>query len=192
MNFLAHLHLCQHLSTMEAAGNLAADVCKTEGNEAFRRGVMVHRRIDAFTDTHELTAKARALFPGSYRRFGGVLSDLMFDHCLARGWESWSNHETVGSFVKPQLALMLGESDSLPKDATLVITRMQRGQWLQSYESIGGVRVAIERMATRRPVATGMLGAETVMRERSEEFFSLFQAFYPQLKSHVREELSIA
>ena len=44
---------------------------------------LFHRRIDSFTDTNEIAGEARVLFNASYRHFGGVLSDLAFDWCLA-------------------------------------------------------------------------------------------------------------
>ncbi len=189
MNFLAHLHLGQHLPTIEAAGNLTADHCKQAGNDAFRRGVMVHRTIDAYTDAHPLTAKARALFPGSYRRFGGVLSDLVFDHCLARTWEEWSDHDSVDAFVSMQLTSMLAQSDQLPAEAVEAISRMDRGQWLQSYAEIEGMRITIERIVRRRPFAVRMLGAEAIMETHYEGFEHLFRKFYPLLQARVQEEL---
>ena len=107
MNLLAHLHVGDGLSAVEAAGNLAADYDSSLSPEAYARGVHFHRSIDAFTDSHALVADARALFSGSYRRFGGVLSDLAFDYCLSRTWSDWAPSITRAQFID------LGESASI-------------------------------------------------------------------------------
>ena len=185
MNFLAHLHLAQARPVVEAIGNLTADHCRDDGGAAFRRGVMLHRRIDAYTDAHPLMAEARALFPPPFRRFGGVLSDLVFDHCLARTWGEWHAEETLERFVDGQLAVMLAADAQVPESAIEVMQAMRRGRWMQGYARIEGMKITLERMVRRRPKATPMLGAESVMASKYANFEQLFRAFYPQLQAEV-------
>lgn len=181
MNFLAHLHVGKRLGPIEAAGNLLADYCKDEGCEAFREGVQLHRAIDAFTDSHPISGEARALFNPSYPHFGGVLSDLAFDWCLAKDWEEWSPDQDLGSFVGAGLGKIVEHRSVLPSDGAYALGRMVDQRWLQSYATIEGMRIGLERIAKRRPIAAKMLGAERLMEANEEPLTAIFRRFYPEL-----------
>lgn len=98
MNYLAHLHLGGD-APPQLLGSLYGDFVKgplagrwpTEIEAAIR----LHRRIDAFTDSHPLQARARARFPAARRRTAGMLLDLFFDHCLARDWVEYAAHRWI-------------------------------------------------------------------------------------------------
>lgn len=181
MNFLAHLHVGKRLGPIESAGNLLADYCREDGCAAFREGVQLHRAIDAFTDRHPIAGEARALFNPSYPHFGGVLSDLAFDWCLARNWEEWSSDMDLGSFVDSGLGEIVEHRGALPSDGAYALGRMVDQGWLQSYATIEGMRVSLERIAKRRPIAAKMLGAERLMKTHEEALDAIFRRFYPEL-----------
>ena len=181
MNFLAHLHVGRHLNPVESAGNLLADYCKTVGNEPFRSGVVFHRRIDSFTDTNVVAGEARALFNASYRHFGGVLSDLAFDWCLARTRDEWSPNVGLLTFVENALDRIQRCPDELPDDASFALDHMIRGRWHQSYSDLGGRREPLIRISRRRPIVKRALGAERLMGAYEEELTEIFRRFYPQL-----------
>ena len=87
MNYLAHLHLGGE-QPEQLLGSLYGDFVKgrLEGrfSPQIEAAIRLHRRIDAFTDSHPLTERARARFPAERRRTAGILLDLFFDHGLAR------------------------------------------------------------------------------------------------------------
>ena len=90
MNYLAHLLLGDR-GPQWLVGSLMADFVKGRLPDtmepALRHGIVLHRRIDAGTDTHPLVVECRGLFPAERRRYAGILTDIVFDHVLARGWE---------------------------------------------------------------------------------------------------------
>jgi len=184
MNLLAHLHLGQGLSPGESAGNLTADFCREAGSPAFQRGVHFHRAIDAFTDTHADVAKARWIFTGELRRFGGVLSDLAFDLCLSRTWPEWAGATDRHGFIDDRLRAVLDAADPIPAKALVVVERMADERWLHQYWDSEGIRASIDRLAARRPVASKMIGAERIIERHYGDFVSLFRAFYPELVEH--------
>jgi len=55
MNFLAHAHLSFNDESL-LVGNLIADAVKGKQfflfSESIRKGMLLHRKIDAFTDSH--------------------------------------------------------------------------------------------------------------------------------------------
>lgn len=181
MNFLAHLHVGRHLDPVQSAGNLFADYCKTLGNGDFRQGVLFHRRIDSFTDTNEIAGEARVLFNVSYRHFGGVLSDLAFDWCLARSWDEWSPEVGLLTFIENSLNGIQSCSDDLPGKVSFALERMIQERWLQSYSDLEGMRQTLVRISRRRPIVKKVLGAERLMEANERKLLEIFRRFYPQL-----------
>jgi len=95
LNFLAHLVLAGEEENLQLGAMLGDFVRGKAELEAFdpgtRVGIMLHRRIDASTDSlPEVSALLEYLQP-PFRRFGGIIIDLMFDHELALRWREFSS-----------------------------------------------------------------------------------------------------
>src|ERR1043165_6125429 len=72
-----------------SAISCSADWRSRTGPVGGRREIVVHRRIDRYTDAHPDVVAARALFPDGLRRYAGIVLDVHFDHLLARDWPRW-------------------------------------------------------------------------------------------------------
>ena len=86
MNFLAHAYLSfQHPGV--TVGNMISDFVKGSKKDTLpydvRQGVMLHRAIDAYTDSHEVIGSVKAFFRPHYRLYSGAIVDIIFDHFLA-------------------------------------------------------------------------------------------------------------
>jgi acyl carrier protein phosphodiesterase len=93
MNWLAHLLL----SEPEAAfriGNILPDILTRAElqklSPIFQGGAETHRLIDAFTDCHPVVRRSIGRFVPPFRRFGGILVDVFYDHFLAVDWINYS------------------------------------------------------------------------------------------------------
>ncbi len=93
MNFLAHLHLAAHTRS-SLTGNLLGDFIKgplpTALAAHFDEGIWLHRKIDAFTDSHPEHKAAVTCFEAPWRRFGGIVVDMLYDHWLSQHWGRFS------------------------------------------------------------------------------------------------------
>ncbi len=91
MNYLGHLLLAGNHPD-DLVGNLMGDFVKGPVDERvparYRPGVKLHRRVDAFTDGHQVVTRARGRIGADYRRFAGIILDLWFDHLLALKWNT--------------------------------------------------------------------------------------------------------
>ncbi len=88
MNFLAHLYLSDNQPEL-MVGNMIGDFVK--GKKALSnypdgicKGIMLHRKIDLFTDNHSLVFKTKHCFPQNGRRYASVVLDMLYDHFLAK------------------------------------------------------------------------------------------------------------
>jgi acyl carrier protein phosphodiesterase len=86
MNYLAHAYLSFNDPDI-LVGNMISDFVK--GKKKFdyplriQAGIMLHRIIDEFTDSHPATREAKEFFRPHYRLYSGAFIDVVFDHFLA-------------------------------------------------------------------------------------------------------------
>jgi len=101
MNFLGHLVLAGTDENLSLGAMLGDFVRGRVALQAFpapvQKGILLHRHIDAFTDSRPEVAALRSWFPADFRRYAGIIIDLGFDHLLARDWDarvtSWTLEE---------------------------------------------------------------------------------------------------
>jgi acyl carrier protein phosphodiesterase len=191
VNFLAHLYLADG-SDASLLGNLLGDFVKGSPEDLVRqydpelvRGLINHRRVDAFTDAHPKFQAARKLVSPARRRYGGILVDLCFDHYLARDWHEWAD-ETLDEFVCRAYGAFRRNWHRVPEPARPIFTRMMEQDWLGSYRTVQGISEIMDRMAARRlkrPNPFQGAGEELVQNYAALE--ECFRRFFPALVSHV-------
>lgn len=189
MNYLAHLHLA-HLSHTSLPGALLGEYARgtidTDLPPALQTGIRLHRQIDSFTDQHPRHLGAVQALPSPFRRFGGIIMDMMFDHFLARHWHryhSWPLHDFIGYSHR-----MLQPDPYWPEQLTTLVARIKQYQLLQQYATLPGVTLALTRMDSRfrRPTPLPQCGPLLVAHYHAME--QAFLAFYPELMSFVLEQ----
>ena len=145
----------------------------------------MHRKIDAFTDSHpQVAAFRRVLIPemGHYSR---VVSDVFFDHFLACDWSKYSD-ERIEDFLSHAYATIDPHAAELPGRLALVYPRLRDEQWLLSYESIDGIHTALyylSRRLSRRPQLETSVHHLTDSRE---ELHARFAAFFPDVMDYAK------
>ena len=179
MNYLAHLFLAGD-SAESMIGNLAGDFVKGPLHDRFppaiAAGIAMHRRIDAFTDSHpEVAAFRRVLIPemGHYAR---VIADVFFDHFLASDWPFYSS-ESLDAFLARAYAAIDPHIDQLPGRLGLVYPRLRDEQWMLSYASLDGIHTALfylSRRLSRHPHLETAVHHLTDSRDALHHHFSLF------------------
>lgn len=189
MNYLAHLHLGGD-EPAELLGSLYGDFVKGplagQWPAAIEAGIRLHRRIDAFTDSHPLQAQARARFPAQRRRVAGIFLDLFFDHCLARDWQQYSDHP-LERFTTRVYGVLAAEAQ-LPGNLQRIAPRMAAQDWLGSYRDFEVLEHVIAGMA-RRLSRPGLLdGGLDDLRRLYAPLSEDFAAFYPALMRFAREQ----
>ncbi len=92
MNHLAHLYLAGS-EGRNLAGAFLGDTVKGSLDSfepaTLRQGIALHRAIDAFSDSHPICIASRTRFEPEFRRFGGIMTDIIHDHFLAKSWSYW-------------------------------------------------------------------------------------------------------
>jgi acyl carrier protein phosphodiesterase len=191
MNYLAHLLL----SPPDAAfrvGNLLPDLLKLGQLQDFggryREGIEQHRRIDTFTDAHPITRRSRERLWPSFRRFSGVIVDIVYDHCLIQRWDDYHDRP-VKDFLADIRACLPSLRGDLPEQAWRRIDSLTR--WVGDYDTMADVSNAMDHLGRRlrRPVEfPGLL----VELERNKAGFQRdFDCFFPELVAMIGERSAV-
>lgn len=187
MNYLAHLHLGGDAPS-QLLGSLYGDFVKGRLEGRFpadiEAAIRLHRRIDAFTDSHPLIERARARFPAERRRTSGILLDLFFDHCLARHWQDYAT-QPLPVFTARVYAV-LGAEAQLPERLAHIAPRMAAQDWLGSYRDFAVLEQVLYGMRRRLSKPQLLDGAMVELERLYEPLSDDFRAFYPQLQAFAR------
>jgi acyl carrier protein phosphodiesterase len=186
MNHLAHLFLGG--DTAESLiGNLAGDFVKGPLRDRFapgiHDGIVHHRRIDAFTDSHPAVAAFRRVLVPEHGHYARVIADMFLDHFLACRFDEYAG-EPLESFLSRTYATIDPHEELLPGMLRWVYPRMRDEGWLESYREVDGIHLALTNMSrrfSRRPrleTATRHLtDSRAELERRFEEFFPEAMAF---------------
>jgi acyl carrier protein phosphodiesterase len=118
MNFLAHLVLAGDDEALRLGAMLGDFVRGKAPLAAFdpelRTGILLHRHIDAHTDSLPEIRALREWFPPRFRRYAGIIIDLAVDHELARRWDD--HHEQPLAEFDDDVRRMLARHESIVPD----------------------------------------------------------------------------
>lgn len=193
MNWLAHLHLSEPAAEFRLGSLLPDLVPKTELvllPAVFQSGIDRHQQVDIFTDSHPLFRRSIARMEPPYRRFGGILVDIFYDHYLASHWEEYSAFPLPG-FIADIYSGFEKQRHLVPEITRLRLQRMQAEDWLSSYGEIAGIAKTLERVSHRLSRPTALAGAVAILEKRYDAFYGDFSAFYPELQQHVLQRPAV-
>ncbi len=191
MNYLAHLHLGGD-APAQLLGSLYGDFVKGPLAGRFpadiEHAIAVHRRIDAYTDSHPLVLQAKARFPQARRRTAGILLDLFFDHCLARHWHAYAD-VPLNQFTA-RVYRVLDNEPALPERLAYIAPRMAAQDWLGSYQEFAVLQQVLMGMSRRLSRPQMLEGAMAELKELYEPLSEDFHAFYPELQAFAQTQIS--
>jgi acyl carrier protein phosphodiesterase len=179
MNFLAHLFFAE--DTPESRiGNLAGDFVKGLLHDRFApaiaAGIMEHRKLDAFTDTHPEIASVRRILSPESGHYSRVVGDMFIDHFLARDFARYDGRglpqflEHVWSQIDPRV-------DDLPGRLRYVYPRMRDEGWLLSYREVAGIRTALYNMSFRIARRPALADSVHLLEDARDELSHHVHAF---------------
>lgn len=183
MNFLAHIYLSGDNDLLKI-GNFMADGIRGKQFESYpteiQKGIILHRAIDTFTDSHPIFRKSTKRLHENYHHYAGVIVDILYDHFLAKNWGNYSNVK-LEDFVN-QFYNSLHENKNLLSDRTIAIMPiMMKENWLYVYHSIEGINHILTQMDRRTKNQSKMRFATNELVEFYSEFEEEFSLFFTDI-----------
>ena len=193
MNFLAHIYLSGD-NTGITIGNFMADGIKGKDYKKYSKdiqiGILLHREIDTFTDAHPTVRKSTKRLHKKYGHYSGVIVDILYDHFLAKNWNTYSDvplDDYINCFY-----------DSLEANFNILELRVQKmmpfmiaNNWLLSYASIDGITKVLDGMNRRTKNRSQMNLAVNELEEFYSEFENEFTSFFKELMAFSKDKLKI-
>ncbi len=193
MNFLAHLFLSGHNQPLRI-GNFIADHVKGKAIDTFPEniieGILLHRKIDDFTDHHPIVTHTKELLRPHFRKYSGVVADVFYDHFLAVQWDQFSSI-TLEKYASDFYQEITAHSNMLPARTLSMLPYMISGNWLVSYTTIEGIGKTLGGMSRRTPFVSGMENGAAELRENYSDYLHDFNIFFPELVTFVEKEAGI-
>lgn len=187
MNYLAHLYLSGNHPEI-TIGNFIADHVKgsqiQQYSGGFLEGILLHRQIDTFTDTHEVVAMSKERLRPIFRKYAPVIVDVFYDHFLARDWLKY-HHLSLQQFAGESYDLLRSHQHVLPERTVYMLHYMESQNWLLNYATIAGVRRALTGLSKRTTFDSGMERATDYLEHHYAEFEKEFERFFPELRQFV-------
>jgi acyl carrier protein phosphodiesterase len=189
MNHLAHLYLAT--PTAESLiGNLSGDFVKGALGERFtpgiRAGILQHRYIDAFTDSHPSVAAFRRLLVPEHGHYSRVIADMFFDHFLASRFEELGG-EPLEQFLSRTFRLIDPHQQELPGRLRMIYPRIRDEGWLLTYREIDGIHFALRNIARRLSRPHPLESSTRHLTESRRELEERFDEFFPDVVAYSRD-----
>ena len=189
MNYLAHLLLAGDDPGL-IVGALLGDFVRPrqipEYSEAIQAGIRLHIQIDVFTDDHPVVARGKARMRAPYRRYAAVLTDIFYDHFLARGWKTFGTAENLEQFAENRYGVLLDHHPLLPPRLQRIVPVMAEQDWLTAYRDLDAVDETLRRLSGRLKRANPLPHAVCMLEENYAALESDFQEFFPQLAAFAK------
>lgn len=191
MNFLAHIYLSGEDEEL-IIGNFIADSIKgrkyLDYPKGIQRGIILHRAIDYYTDTHPIVKQSSSRLFENYGHYSGVIVDILYDHFLAKNWREYSE-VPLASFVDDFYNLLQENISVLPKNVQQFLPYMIRDNWLLSYATIEGIGRILYQMNERTKKVSKMNFAVVELEEHYEAFENEFSSFFEDLQTFAAEKI---
>lgn len=190
MNYLAHVYLSGSDKDL-IIGNFIADHVKgiayLDYPETIQKGILLHRKIDDFTDHHPLYKKNVTLLFPQFRHYSRVIVDMFFDHFLAAQWELY-HPDPLEDFSRQFYLLMQEYSGSLPDKTKKILPILSKYNWFVAYQSLEGLEDILFQMSQRTRFPSNMSLAVLNLEKNYSNIALDFKVFFNELEDFVKRE----
>jgi len=190
MNFLAHIYLSGN-DTELSIGNFIADSVRGKDFSMFpdrvAQGIILHRHIDTFTDSHPIVKLSKDLIRSEYGHWSSVIVDIYYDHFLAANWSDF-NDIPLEIYVQNFYTDLKEYYSILPDKVQGFLPYMVDQNWLNSYATIEGISRIFHQMNHRTKNRSKMNFAPIELVKFYNEMERHFRDFFEDLEFHVQKK----
>jgi len=184
MNYLAHLLLSGDNDDV-LFGNFIGDSIKGKQYNNFsgdvRKGILLHRQIDTFTDSHPIYLKSKRRFYQNFPKISGVITDILYDHLLSLEWEKHSD-KSLHQFINQSYKFLDTRMDEMPQRMTMVYQHMRENDWFKRYQSKEGTALSLQQIGKRMGFGENIGHSIMEFEENKDLFIEEFNLFFTDMR----------
>jgi len=192
MNFLSHAYL-SGLDKDLITGNFIADWVKGKKKDQYPelivKGITLHRAIDTFTDNNDIYRKSKQRFLNDYHKYSGVITDIIYDHFLAKDWDRYSTI-LLSKFTNQVYRSLVKNYKHLPFRVKFFLPNLIAVDRLGSYSTIKGINNALDIMVRRTSLPGPTDFAINTLQDYYNDFEEEFSTFFRQVILFLDSEYS--
>lgn len=192
MNYLAHAFLSFHQPDI-IIGNMISDFVKGKKQHDYphmiKNGIILHRRIDAFTDEHLLTKEVKKIFSPAYGLYAGAFTDVVFDYFLANDPQIFTDESALSAFSMEIYTTLEGKLIQTPPPFQMMFPYMRKHNWLYNYRFDEGMHHSFAGLVRRAKYMDDHQTAFDLFLQNREAIQSVYDQFFPLLKNYAHETL---
>ncbi|MGF7230191.1 ACP phosphodiesterase [Arachidicoccus sp.] len=192
MNFLAHAYLSFNHDDI-LIGNMISDFVKGKQKdnypEGIKKGIMLHRQIDTFTDMHPVVMEAKKVFKPLVRLYAGAFVDVAFDYFIANDEEQKTEKEWK-IFAQDTYGILEKYRPYFPAKFAQLFPHMRQYDWLYNYRFAWEMKNSFNNVIRRAKYLS--IDGNLVFAAFEENIPLLkecYDDFFPKLKAFVLREL---
>jgi acyl carrier protein phosphodiesterase len=191
VNYLAHAYLSFGNPDI-LLGNMISDFVK--GKKKFdypariQAGIMLHRKIDAYTDEHPATRQAKELLKTAAGAYAGSFVDIIYDHFLALdGYEFEEGY--LAEFTRKTYQQIEMQEKWIPEKFVSFFFYMRTQDWLFNYQFTEGIHRSFEGLCRRAKYIDDAEPVFEAFLRNYEGLKNAYELFFPHLKTYAYHEL---
>lgn len=192
MNFLAHQYLSFDIPEIQL-GNLYGEIVRGRDYQNFpkgiRDGILLHREIDSFTDSHPIVKNSTEFFHKNHGKYSPVIVDILYDYFLIKNWNSFSTVD-YDEFVKKCYSLFEKNQATFPDSLRYIIHYLLKYDWFHTYSTVEGIGRTLKGISQRASFENSMGDAVEELVEFEKELENHFLLFFPELIKHCKDFLN--
>ncbi|MBS1730690.1 MAG: acyl carrier protein phosphodiesterase [Bacteroidetes bacterium] len=155
-----------------------------------QKGIILHRRIDAFTDTDNQVKKIKEVFKPAVGAYCGAFLDIAYDHFLAKEILK-SKTVKLHQFVENIYTTLTISYDILPERFKTMLPSMISYNWLENYQYQTGIEKSFTGIEMRAKFLERKTGAYDIFLKNYHLIQHGFHEFFPRLHTFAFREYEI-
>ncbi len=170
-------------------GNFIGDFIKGRAwidyTTGVQRGIHLHRRMDAFTDSHPDNLDNVRLFRPLAGRYAGAFMDIINDHLLCRYWHRFHD-KPFDDFADWVFGALQERHGQMPEPLHSRWPRMLEAQFLYVYADQDNLRRVLSGFAERHLLPVDTEKIVDLLQTEQALIDSRFLRFFPELLKESR------
>ncbi len=191
MNYLAHTFLSFGQEFL-LIGNFITDFINAKQarvlDDKFKKGVALHRKIDSFTDTHQMFSSGRKRLTKYHGKYSPVVLDILYDHLLAKNWDRYAQ-KTLSEHAKQTYGIFEKHAEVFVENNFIHLPKMINHNFLESYSEEGKVRYVLSQMDKRTKFESDFASAMDHLLEDYQAYENEFNQFFPDIVTMVKSAI---
>lgn len=191
MNYLAHAYLSFGDPDI-LAGNMISDFVKGkkkfEYPDRVQMGIILHRKIDEYTDAHPATHQAKKFLKDAAGPYAGAFVDIIYDHFLANDLYEFEEG-ALATFAQRTYSQLEAYEKWLPEKFRQFFFYMRSQDWLNHYRSTDGINRSFQGLCRRAKYIDDPEPVFNAFIIHYEALKMAYDFFFPHVKTFAYHEL---